>query len=253
VEITYKVLPFKIFLENLHLFAVHNRLHSVFLTKTFVLKFTLVVTSKDIMLDYISGTLESKSKNSITVSVSGIGYEAIVALSVFSKLPKIGDQIKIYVVESVVGMYGGIIYLYGFLTKEERGMYILIKNEVPGIGSKKAMEYIDKISNSLADFKTAVISKNPSTLHTVFGFTKKTADKLIVALKDKIIDIEVSDMEKWININLIKNKLILEAIEGLIALGYKEQQAKAAVNKIYEQNNKNITLESLITKSLQEF
>lgn len=204
------------------------------------------------MLDYISGILESKSKDSITVDVSGIGYEAIIALSIFSKLPEIGDQVKIYVVESVSGMYGGVICLYGFLTKEERYMYLLIKDEVPGIGAKKAMEYMDKISKSFADFKTAVISKNPSMLHAVFGFTKKTADKIIAALKDKIIDVEVSGKEKWTNVNLTENKLILEAIEGLTALGYKEQQARTAVNKIYEQN-KNITLENLITKSLQEF
>ncbi|MDR1104208.1 MAG: Holliday junction branch migration protein RuvA [Endomicrobium sp.] len=204
------------------------------------------------MLDYISGILESKSKDSITVDVSGIGYEAIIALSIFSKLPEIGDQVKIYVVESVSGMYGGVICLYGFLTKEERYMYLLIKDEVPGIGAKKAMEYMDKISKSFADFKTAVISKNPSMLHAVFGFTKKTADKIIAALKDKIIDVEVSGKEKWTNVNLTENKLILEAIEGLAALGYKEQQARNAVNKIYEQN-KNITLENLITKSLQEF
>jgi Holliday junction DNA helicase RuvA len=204
------------------------------------------------MLDYISGILESKSKDSITVDVSGIGYEAIIALSTFSKLPEIGDQVKIYVVESASGMYGGVICLYGFLTKEEKDMYLLIKDEVPGIGAKKAMEYIDKISKSFADFKTAVISKNPSMLHAVFGFTKKTADKIIAALKDKIIGVEVSGKEKWTNVNLTENKLILEAIEGLAALGYKEQQARNAVNKIYEQN-KNITLENLITKSLQEF
>ena len=204
------------------------------------------------MLDYISGILESKSKYNITISVSGIGYEAIVTLSTFSKLPEIGNQVKIYVVESVSGMYGGVICLYGFLTKEERNMYLLIKDEVPGIGAKKAMEYIDKISKSFADFKTAVISKNPSMLHAVFGFTKKTADKLIAALKDKIIAVEVSGKEKWTNVNLSENKLILEAIEGLTALGYKEQQARTAVNKIYEQDE-NITLENLITKSLQEF
>jgi Holliday junction DNA helicase RuvA len=204
------------------------------------------------MLDYIFGVLEAKSTDSITIDVSGIGYEAIVALSTFSKLPEIGDQVKIYAVESVSGMYGGVICLYGFLTKEERDMYLLIKDEVPGIGAKKAMEYIDKISKSFADFKTAVISKNPSMLHAVFGFTKKTADKLIAALKDKIIGVEISGKEKWVNVNLTENKLILEAIEGLIGLGYKEQQVRTIVNKIYEQNE-NITLENLITKSLQEF
>ncbi|MDR2812000.1 MAG: Holliday junction branch migration protein RuvA [Endomicrobium sp.] len=204
------------------------------------------------MLDYISGVLESKSKDSITIGVGSIGYEAIVALSTFSKLPEIGDQVKIYVVESASGMYGGVICLYGFLAKEEKDMYLLIKGEVPGIGAKKAMEYIDKISKSFADFKTAVISEDPSMLHAVFGFTKKTADKLIATLKDKIIGVQVSGKEKWTNVNLTENKLILEAIEGLVALGYKEQQARIAVNKIYEQN-KNITLENLITKSLQEF
>jgi Holliday junction DNA helicase RuvA len=203
------------------------------------------------MLDYISGLLESKSTNSITIDVNGIGYEIAIALFSFSKLPESGSQVKIYVVESVSGMYGGVICLYGFLTKEERDMYLLIKDEVPGTGAKKAMEYIDKISKSFADFKTAVISKNPTMLHSVFGFTKKTADKLIAALKDKISSIEVSGKEKWADVNLTENKLILEAIEGLISLGYKEQQARTAVNKVYEQND-NITLENLITKSLQE-
>ena len=204
------------------------------------------------MLDYICGTLESKSTDSITIDVNGIGYEASVALSTFSKLPEIGNQVKVYVVESVSGMYGGVICLYGFLTKEKRYMYLLIKDEVPGTGAKKAMEYMDKISKSFADFKAAVISKNPSMLHAVFGFTKKTADKLIAALKDKMIDVEVSGEEKWTNVNLTENKLILESIEALTALGYKEQQVRTAVNKIYEQNE-NITLENLITKSLQEF
>jgi Holliday junction DNA helicase RuvA len=205
------------------------------------------------MLDYIFGTLESKSKDSVTIGVSGIGYDVIVALSTFFKLPEIGNQVKIYVVESVSGMYGGVICLYGFLTKEERDMHLLIKDEVPGIGAKKAMEYIDKISKSFTDFKAAVVSKNPLILHAVFGFTKKTADKLIAALKDKIIYIDVSSgKNKWANVNITENKLILEAIEGLTTLGYKEQQAKTVVNKIYEQNE-NITLENLITKSLQEF
>jgi Holliday junction DNA helicase RuvA len=204
------------------------------------------------MLDYIFGVLEFKSKDIITIDVSGIGYEVIVALSTFSKLPEIRKQVKVYVVESSSGMYGGVICLYGFLTKEERDMYLLIKDEVPGIGAKKAMEYIDKISKSFVDFKAAVISKNPSILNAVFGFTKKTADKLIVTLKDKIIDVEILGKEKWANVNLTENKLILEAIKGLTGLGYKEQQVRSIVNKIYEQNE-NITLEKLITKSLQEF
>jgi Holliday junction DNA helicase RuvA len=203
------------------------------------------------MIDFLCGTIDSKSTNSVIVDVNGIGYAISISMFTFSKLPEIGNTVKIYVAEAVAGMYGGVIYLYGFLSKEEREMYMLIKDEVPGTGAKKAMEYIDKISKSFADFKTAVITKNPSILTSIFGFTKKTADKLITSLKDKISVVNVADKEKWSDIANIENSIISDAIEGLIALGYKEQQVRGYVTKIYEQNN-NITLENLIKKSLQD-
>jgi Holliday junction DNA helicase RuvA len=203
------------------------------------------------VINYLSGILESKSQHTITIDSNGIGYEAVVALSTLSNLPETGSQIKIYIVESVSGMYGGIVYLYGFLTKEEREMYLLIKDEVPGTGAKKAMEYIDKISKSFADFKAAIISKNSSVLENIFGFTKKTSDKLITALKDKIVCVNVLDNEKLEHINLNENNTICEAIAGLIALGYTNLQAKNAVNKAYKENE-NMKIEDLIKKALQE-
>jgi Holliday junction DNA helicase RuvA len=202
------------------------------------------------MIDYLSGILDSKSTNGIIIDMNGIGYEILIPIFVSYKLPKIGSLIKVYIVESITGMYSGITSLYGFLTKEEKELYLLIKNEVPGTGAKKAIDYIDKISKSFIDFKIAIISKNPSILIDLFGFTKKTADKLIAALEDKIVVVNnISDKEN-INTKTIENIMILEAVESLIVLGYKEQQAKIAVNKVYEYNE-NITLECLIKKSLQ--
>jgi Holliday junction DNA helicase RuvA len=202
------------------------------------------------MIDYLYGTLDSKSTDGITVDVNGIGYEISVSVSTFLKLPEIKNPIKIYIVESAAGMYGGVISLYGFLTIEEREIYMLIKSEVSGTGAKKAMEYIDKISKSFADFKIAIISKNLSTLNEIFGFTKKTSDKLIIALKDKISTVNVLSEEKQTIAKTIKNTMVSEAIAGLITLGYKMQQAKIAVTNVYE-HNENITLEDLIRKSLQ--
>ena len=160
------------------------------------------------MLDYLSGTLESKTINSITIDVNGMGYTVCVSVDTFSKLPGLGEQVKVYIVEAMSGMYGGVIYLYGFLSKEDRNMYILIKDEVPGTGAKKAMEYIDKISKSATDFKTAIIKKDTTLLHNIFGFTQKTAEKLISALKDKIQDIYVAGEQKWANLNTIENSII---------------------------------------------
>ncbi|OEG71539.1 hypothetical protein ATZ36_14140 [Candidatus Endomicrobiellum trichonymphae] len=202
------------------------------------------------MISYLYGTLDSKSTGGITVDVNGIGYEISVPVSTFLKLPETRSPIKIYIVESAAGMYGGVISLYGFLTIEEREIYLLIKSEVPGTGAKKAMEYIDKVSKSFADFKIAIISKNLSTLNEIFGFTKKTADKLIVALKDKISTINILSEGKQTGAKTIKNTMISEAIAGLITLGYKMQYVKVAVTNVYE-HNENITLEDLIRKSLQ--
>jgi Holliday junction DNA helicase RuvA len=202
------------------------------------------------MIDYLYGTLDSKSTDGITLDVNGIGYKISVSVSTFLKLPETRNPIKIYIVESASGMYGGVISLCGFLTIEEREIYLLIKSEVPGTGAKKAMEYIGKISKSFADFKIAIISKNLSTLNEIFGFTKKTADKLIAALKDKIFTVNVLSEEKQTGAKTIKNTMISEAIAGLITLGYKMQQAKVAVTNVYE-HNENITLEDLIRKSLQ--
>lgn len=203
------------------------------------------------MIDYISGILDSKTTDSVVVDVNGIGYKISMPVSSFEKLPGTGSRVKVYVVEAVSGMYGGVIYLYGFLSHDERDLYVLIKEEVPGTGAKKAMEYMDKISKSPADFKNAVSSKNAAMLHDIFGFTKKTADKLIAALKDKIASVTVSGEEKWAGVGqTLENTVVSEAVAGLIALGYKESHARNAVGKIYSENE-NLKVEDLIKKALQ--
>jgi Holliday junction DNA helicase RuvA len=205
------------------------------------------------MLDYISGTLEGKEPDNIIVETGGIGYKISVSSFILSKLPANGAFVKIYIVEAVAGMYGGVINLYGFLTKEERGMFLLIKDEVPATGAKKALEYTEKISKSFADFKNAVAGKNSAVLTGVFGFTKKTADKLIAALKDKISQVAVSGREKWTALPQTHSSgIVLEAVSALVALGYKEFQSRNAVNEIYIENTE-IALEDLIKKALNAY
>jgi len=204
------------------------------------------------MIDYLIGTLESKSLDSVTVEVSGTGYKIYVPASTFAKLGHSGGEVKLYIVEAVSGMYGGVINLYGFMTREERDMYLLIKDEVPSTGAKKALEYMDKISKSFADFKSAVINKNASMLGGIFGFTKKTSEKLIAALKDKIAVVEVSGEEKWQSVqDFTGNSVVAQAIAGLVALGYKESQARTAVNEVYSSDE--VTLENLIKKALSVY
>ncbi|MDD2524316.1 MAG: Holliday junction ATP-dependent DNA helicase RuvA [Endomicrobiaceae bacterium] len=199
------------------------------------------------MIDYFNGTLSSKTQNSVIIEVSGIGYNVNVTIATSEKLPREGQELKLYIVEST-GMYGGLISHYGFLSKDEREMFLLIKEEVPSTGAKKAMEYLDKISKSFADFRNAVVSRDISMLCSVFGFTKKTAEKLIAALKDKISGVAVSNSAKWIGIS--ENENMSEAIAGLVALGYKEFQARETVSKIVK-NSEEKSVENIIKEALK--
>ncbi|MDR3112282.1 MAG: Holliday junction branch migration protein RuvA [Elusimicrobiota bacterium] len=202
------------------------------------------------MIDFLNGILESKNIDKIVIEVLGIGYEVSVSSFTYEKLPEIGKSVKIYIVEAVAGMYGGVINLYGFYSKQEREMYLLIKNEVPATGAKKALEYIDKISKSFSDFSRAVVLRDSAMITSIFGFTKKTADKLIAALKDKISDTIAKYKGNYGNetINMSENVVAAEAISALIALGYDPFQSRTCVNKAFDGSD--ISLEDLIKKSL---
>ena len=188
------------------------------------------------MIDYFKGILSYKKTNVVVIEACGVGYSINITVDTSNRLPKEGEEIKLYIVEAT-GLYGGVVSHYGFLSKEEREMFCLIKDEVPSTGAKKAMEYFDKVSKSFADFKVAIIKKDISLLSTVFGFTKKTAEKLIVALKDKIAEISVNNEQKWQEVST-NSSTEIEAIEALLTLGYKDLQARTAVSKVISQNNK---------------
>lgn len=200
------------------------------------------------MIDFFKGTLSYKKTNVAVVETCGVGYSINITVDTSNRLPKEGEEVKLYIVEAT-GLYGGVVSHYGFLSKEEREMFCLIKDEVPSTGAKKAMEYFDKVSKSFADFKLAVIKKDLSLLSTVFGFTKKTAEKLVVALKDKITEISVNDKQKWQEVST-DSSIEIEAIEALLTLGYKELQARMAVSKVVGQNKK-LQVADIIKEALQ--
>lgn len=203
------------------------------------------------MIDYIDGVLKSKNQDSAVIEACGIGYKIFITPDACGKLPVENSQVKLYIVENAAGMYGGVINLYGFLTVQERNMYILIKDYVPSTGAKKALEYLDKISKSFADFKAAVSKKDAVALSSTFTFTRKTADKIISALKEKISEIPDGEyMPHSTKISIGGTDIAREAVSALISLGYKEIQAEEAVRSAYKEDE-NISLSDLIKKSLK--
>lgn len=180
------------------------------------------------MIGSLRGILQHKAPGEVLIDVQGIGYEVSVPLSAFDRLPSTGEEASLFVVESMA-MYGGGITLYGFQTIEEKNIYLLLR-EIPGTGSKKALDYLDKISKSAPDFRRAVLEGDARALISLFGFTKKTADKIIVALKDKMAEVRIAGQEKWGQ--TLAPSGSTEALAALVSLGYRENEARMALERL---------------------
>lgn len=173
------------------------------------------------MISRLRGPVVEKTAGAVVVDAGGVGYEVAVASGTAARLPDLGEEARLYVVESVA-MYGGGTTLYGFLTEGEKRLFNALRDHVPGTGAKKALELLDKASGSLVDFYGAVADKNAGALASQFGFTAKTAEKLVAALHGKLDAVPASDRPAR------GSSALEEAVAGLIALGYREPAARAA-------------------------
>jgi Holliday junction DNA helicase RuvA len=200
------------------------------------------------MIGSLRGTILHKAPGVALVDVQGVGYDVLTLVSAFERMPAVGQEVQLFISESMA-MYGGGLTLYGFLTLEDKDVYLLLK-EVPGTGSKKALDYLDKISKSSPDFKRAILDGDTRALVSLFGFTKKTAEKMIVALKDRFAGMRLSGKEKWTS--AIPTAGIGEALAALVQLGYREAEARAALERLPEAARADNSTTTLVKEALKQ-
>jgi len=177
------------------------------------------------MIASLRGTITRKTEESAVIEASGVGYEVFLCEASLRNLGPEGGQAFVLTAESV-SMYGGAA-LYGFLTKEEKDLFDLLRGAVPGTGAKKALDYLNKALKSLPDFRQAVIKNDPKLLTVIFGFTAKTADKLISALKDKMPDFHTAGAAR---LGVFTSQGVYARVfTALSSLGFKAGEAKAAL------------------------
>ncbi|MBI4395532.1 MAG: hypothetical protein HY548_00460 [Elusimicrobia bacterium] len=111
------------------------------------------------MIASLRGTILEKTADGAVVEVNGVGYSVLLSSSTVLLLPPVGENVLLFVEESVA-MYGGGVTLYGFLKAEERQIFNVLRSHVPGTGAKKAMELLDKAGKSLPDFHRAILEKD---------------------------------------------------------------------------------------------
>jgi Holliday junction DNA helicase RuvA len=175
------------------------------------------------MITFLEGTLEESYPTHVVVNVHGVGYHILIPLSSYDRMPRSGDQIRIL---THLQVREDAHVLYGFYSAEERDLFRLLINHVSGIGPKTALDVLSGISVTL--FKSAVVGGDTRTLSQIKGIGKKTAERVLVELKDKVgvaAAWEAGDKQPSGTISREMN----DAILALIALGYKQPDAQRAV------------------------
>ena len=195
------------------------------------------------MFAYIKGKLESKLNNYIVIDVGGIGYKVFMSESNIERLGELGEIVKVHTYYYV---REDNISLYGFITSEELRMFELLIG-VSGIGAKSAITMLSNISPS--SFALAVISNDISQLIKIQGIGKKTAQRIILELKDKLKTEEaVMNIEnKEIKNKIVEDNKVQEAISALQVLGYNRKEIEKALEKIEKDN---LSIEDIIRKAL---
>ena len=199
------------------------------------------------MIAYLSGEILEVKEDSAVILCSGVGYEVNLAKNSAQELTA-GQPAAFYVAESI-SPYDGTV-LYGFTHKEDKELWLLFKTAIPNTGPKKALEFLNKALRSVVDFHNAILKRDPKILTGIFGFTSKTAEKLINSLKDKIDTLTVQGESK---IQVLDEPAYLSnVLEALGALGYSAAEARRALDTLHTQGiSPNEKIENIIKEALR--
>lgn len=189
------------------------------------------------MITYLNGRLIEKTPTLLVIECGGIGYEVRISLNTFSAIGK-DESIKIFT-QFVVREDAQI--LYGFATTEEREMFNFLTS-VSGIGPNTAVLMLSGLSPS--EIAHAIVSEDVDTIKGVKGIGVKTAQRVIVDLKDKMLKFEISDE----NISSSNNTLRFDALTALVSLGFDKKSAEKAINKVMNEQD---SVELLIKDALK--
>lgn len=200
------------------------------------------------MISYIKGILTYTGENFIIVETGGIGYEIFVSPTLLSSLPTMENLVKIYTFMSVKD---DGISLFGFSSREELDIFHKLIT-VSGVGPKGALGILSQLMPR--EIVMAILSEDVKTLSTAPGVGKKTAQRLILDLKDKFktkdgIPGGFFEESGGTVLGGISNEPKFESIDALTALGYSRSEAAKAVGEIYEDD---LTTEELLKRALKK-
>ena len=195
------------------------------------------------MIDFIEGTVADKTPGELVISAGGVGFLLMCSAATLAEAPAVGEKWRCY---SVLNVREDAMELFGFATKHERDMFRRLC-QITGIGAKTALGVLS--SMPLRDLSVAIVTGDVAALSRAPGIGKKTAQRIVLELKDKV---EQADLSQAGGASIPAAPLgnaQREAQAALQALGYTSAEAARAVNLVRDQAD---TVDALVMLALKQ-
>lgn len=198
------------------------------------------------MIDRLTGSLVAVDLTEIVVDAGGVGYAVTVPLSTYDRLPRVGNQVQIF---THLHVREDLMQLYGFADPKERQLFRMLLT-VSGIGPRLALNVLSCMS--IESFCRAVTEGNVKALTTVNGLGKRSGERLVMELRDRVADIEPAAAFSGGGESKGLHAQAQDAIAALETLGFKTETARKTVQKLCsELAESEQSAEALIRKALQ--
>jgi holliday junction DNA helicase RuvA len=200
------------------------------------------------MITFLRGKLAEVLPTQIVVDVAGVGYEVLIPLSSFDKLPGRGSDITIL---THLSIREDAHVLYGFMSAAERDMFRLLINTVSGIGPKIALNILSGIN--IAALRSAVATGDVKSLSQISGVGKKTAERIVVELRDKMGKSVALEPAAGGRASLSpEDEKFSDAVAALVALGFKQPEAHESIRAAQALLGAQAGVEQLVRAALKK-
>lgn len=199
------------------------------------------------MYAHFQGIVAEKGTDSLVIDCGGVGYLLTVSAATLAAAPAIGEKMLCYAALSV---REDALELYGFYSREEKQMFLKLRG-VSGVGPKSAMQILSTLS--VRDLSLAIVTGDAAALARAPGIGKKTAQRLILELRDKVEDGELTGSAATLSrAPAAASDACQDAVEALLTLGYQRQEAVQAVAAVQDQSDRAEELIRLALKGMMK-
>jgi Holliday junction DNA helicase RuvA len=197
------------------------------------------------MIARLQGVLIAKSVDRLIVDAHGVGYQVLIPLSTYYVLPDLEERVTLW---TTLYVREDALRLYGFAAQEEQDLFELLVG-VSSIGPRLALNMLSSLA--VPELRRAIAGADIARLQSIPGIGRKTAERVILELKDKVLLLEVTLPERTGTSATTDEQLVGDVISALLNLGYKRGEAEKAVRAVRVRQNGSPTLETLLKDTLR--